>query len=108
MRSISHFVGGAAYASGERQGDIFDPNNGGVQANVRLGNASDLERAVAAANEAAPGWAATNPQRRARIMFNFKSLVERNMDELAHLLSSEHGKVIADSKGDIQRGLEVI
>src|SRR5262249_55965314 len=55
-----------------------------------------------------PKWAATNPQRRARVMFNFKALIEKNMDELAHMLSSEHGKVIEDSKGDIQRGLEVI
>jgi malonate-semialdehyde dehydrogenase (acetylating)/methylmalonate-semialdehyde dehydrogenase len=55
-----------------------------------------------------PEWSAQNPQKRARVMFNFKALVEKHIDELAHLLSSEHGKVIADSKGDIQRGLEVI
>ncbi|NJS15430.1 MAG: CoA-acylating methylmalonate-semialdehyde dehydrogenase, partial [Sphingopyxis sp.] len=64
--------------------------------------------AIAAAQAAQPGWAATNPQRRARVMFNFKALVEAHMDELAHTLSIEHGKVIADSKGDIQRGLEVV
>jgi malonate-semialdehyde dehydrogenase (acetylating)/methylmalonate-semialdehyde dehydrogenase len=108
MRNIDHFIGGAAHASGERHGDVFDPNNGGIQARVRLGTSDDLERAVAAANQALPGWAATNPQRRARVMFKFKELVEANMDSLAHLLSSEHGKVIADAKGDIQRGLEVI
>jgi malonate-semialdehyde dehydrogenase (acetylating) / methylmalonate-semialdehyde dehydrogenase len=108
MRNIDHFIGGAAIASGERHGDVFDPNNGGIQARVRLGTSADLESAVAAANEAVPGWSATNPQRRARVMFNFKALVEKHMDELAHLLSSEHGKVIADSKGDVQRGLEVI
>ena len=108
MRNIDHFIGGAAIASGERHGDVFDPNNGGIQARVRLGTSADLERAVDAANEALPGWSATNPQRRARVMFNFKALVEKHMDELAHLLSSEHGKVIADSKGDVQRGLEVI
>jgi malonate-semialdehyde dehydrogenase (acetylating)/methylmalonate-semialdehyde dehydrogenase len=108
MRNIDHFIGGAAIASGERHGDVFDPNNGGIQARVRLGTSADLESAVAAANAALPGWAATNPQRRARVMFNFKALVEKHMDELAHLLSSEHGKVIADSKGDVQRGLEVI
>jgi malonate-semialdehyde dehydrogenase (acetylating)/methylmalonate-semialdehyde dehydrogenase len=108
MRNIDHFIGGGAFASGERHGDIFDPNKGEVQARVRLGTSADLERAVAAANAALPGWSATNPQRRARVMFNFKALVEKHMDELAHLLSSEHGKVIADSKGDVQRGLEVI
>ncbi|HZF93843.1 MAG TPA: aldehyde dehydrogenase family protein, partial [Allosphingosinicella sp.] len=108
MRNIDHFIGGGAFASGERQGDIFDPNNGGVQATVRFGTAEDLARAVRNAEEALPAWAATNPQRRARVMFKYKELVERNMDELARLLSSEHGKVLADSRGDIQRGLEVI
>src|ERR1700741_3411747 len=108
LRSIDHFIGGSAFASGERQGDVFDPNQGQVQANVRFGTAADLQKAVDAAKAAQPAWAATNPQRRARVMFKFKRLVEAHMDELAHLLSSEHGKVIADAKGDIQRGLEVI
>src|SRR5919106_5994631 len=108
LRSIDHFIGGSSFASGERQGEVFDPNQGQVQAHVRLGTAADLERAMTAARAAQPEWAATNPQRRARVMFNFKALVEANMDELAELLSSEHGKVIADAKGDVQRGLEVI
>src|SRR5438874_1860737 len=108
LRSIDHFIGGSSFASGERQGDVFDPNQGEVQAHVRLGTAADLQKAIDAALAAQPGWAATNPQRRARVMFKFKELVEAHMDELAHLLSSEHGKVIADAKGDVQRGLEVI
>ena len=108
MRQIDHFISGGAGAAAKRFGDVFDPNNGTVQAQVALGDAAVLERAVQAALAAQPAWAATNPQRRARVMFNFKALVEANMDELANLLSSEHGKVIADSKGDIQRGLEVI
>ncbi|WP_295497503.1 CoA-acylating methylmalonate-semialdehyde dehydrogenase [Sphingorhabdus sp. EL138] len=108
MRQIDHFISGGAGASSARFGDIMDPNNGVVQARVALGNAAVLERAVQAALAAQPAWAMTNPQRRARVMFEFKRLVEANMDELAHMLSSEHGKVIADSKGDIQRGLEVI
>src|SRR3954470_13381921 len=108
MRNIDHFIGGAALASGARQGDIFDPNNGGVQAKVRFGTAADLDRAVAAANEALPGWMATNPQRRSRGMFKCKERVERNMEDLALLLASERGKVVADARGDVQRGLEVI
>ncbi|WP_155645917.1 aldehyde dehydrogenase family protein, partial [Erythrobacter donghaensis] len=91
-----------------RQSDIFDPNSGTVQAKVDLGSAAVLDAAVDAALAAQPAWAATNPQRRARVMFKFKELVEANIDELAALLSSEHGKVHADAKGDIQRGLEVI
>jgi malonate-semialdehyde dehydrogenase (acetylating) / methylmalonate-semialdehyde dehydrogenase len=108
MRQIDHFISGGAGSASARFGDVMDPNNGGVQARVGLGDAAVLERAVQAALAAQPAWAMTNPQRRARVMFEFKRLVEANMNELAHLLSSEHGKVIADSKGDIQRGLEVI
>ncbi|HEV7289506.1 CoA-acylating methylmalonate-semialdehyde dehydrogenase [Sphingomonas sp.] len=109
MREITHFIGGAAHAgTGTRRSDVFDPNSGAVQAQVALGSPADLETAMQKALAAQIGWAATNPQRRARVMFAFKALVEKHMDELAHLLSSEHGKVIADSKGDIQRGLEVI
>ena len=109
MRDIVHYISGKPVkGAGTRFGDVFDPNTGKVQARVQLATASDLEAAIESAKAAQPGWAATNPQRRARVMFEFKRLLEANMDELAHLLSSEHGKVIADSKGDIQRGLEVI
>ncbi len=109
MRQLDHHIAGSGGgAAPARTADIFDPNTGQVQAQVVLGTSADLDRAVAAAQAAQPAWAATNPQRRARVMFRFKELVEANMDALAHLLSSEHGKVIADAKGDIQRGLEVI
>ncbi len=109
MRDIRHFVNGSAFegASG-RFGDVFNPNTGEVQARVQLATAAELDTAVAAAQAAFPAWSATNPQRRARVMFEFKRLVEANMQDLAEMLSSEHGKVVADSKGDIQRGLEVI
>ncbi|MDB5453501.1 MAG: mmsA1 [Caulobacteraceae bacterium] len=109
MRDILHFIGGKAVeGASPRTSDIFDPNTGEVQARVRLGSAADVDSAVQAALKAFPEWASVNPQRRARVMFEFKRLVEARMDELAHILSSEHGKVIADSRGDIQRGLEVI
>ena len=109
MRDIHHFVNGSAHAgTSGRFGDVFDPNTGEVQARVALASAADMDAAIQAAAKAQTGWAATNPQRRARVMFEFKRLVEARMDELANLLSSEHGKVVADSRGDIQRGLEVI
>ena len=109
VRAIHHLISGSAVESTSgRFGDVFDPNTGRVQARVGLGTVAELDRAVEVAVAAQVGWAATNPQRRARVMFEFKRLLEAHMDELAHLLSSEHGKVIADSKGDIQRGLEVI
>src|SRR3546814_10361208 len=63
---------------------------------------------LAAAKQAQPAWAAVNPQRRARVMFDYKRLVEAHLDELAELLASEHGKVVADARGDVQRGLDVI
>ncbi|ODT89967.1 CoA-acylating methylmalonate-semialdehyde dehydrogenase [Phenylobacterium sp. SCN 70-31] len=109
MREITHYIGGAAFAGASgRYGDVFDPNTGDVQARVQLATASEVDRAVQSALRAQADWAAVNPQRRARVMFEFKRLVEARMDELAERLSSEHGKVIADSRGDIQRGLEVI
>jgi malonate-semialdehyde dehydrogenase (acetylating) / methylmalonate-semialdehyde dehydrogenase len=109
MRAIQNFINGkSASASGGRAGVVYDPNTGAQQAEAAFSSSKDIDAAVQAAANAFPGWAGTNPQRRARVMFAFKQLVEANMDELAHLLSSEHGKVIADAKGDIQRGLEVI
>ncbi len=109
MRDIHHFIDGASFtgASG-RFGDVFNPNTGEVQARVQLATTAEVDRAVQSAQAAFEGWSSVNPQRRARVMFEFKRLVEANMDELAELLSSEHGKVIADARGDIQRGLEVI
>ncbi len=108
MREITHKLAFENAQATTRFSDVFDPNNGTVQARVTLGDKALLDAAVQAAKQAQPAWAAVNPQRRARVMFNFKALVEQHMDELAHMLSSEHGKVIADAKGDIQRGLEVI
>ncbi len=108
MRIIDHHIVGHSGGGAGRMSDVFDPNSGAVQAQVMLGTQADLDRAVAAALAAQPGWAATNPQRRARVMFEFKRLVEANIDDLARLLSSEHGKVVADARGDVQRGLDVI
>src|SRR5688572_22711342 len=109
MRDLSHFIRGRHVpGTSGRFGEVFNPATGEVQARVPFASADELSRAVEAAQRVFPEWSGLNPQRRARVMFNFKSLLEKNMDALAHLLSSEHGKVIADSKGDIQRGLEVI
>jgi malonate-semialdehyde dehydrogenase (acetylating)/methylmalonate-semialdehyde dehydrogenase len=108
MRTITHYIDGAAAPGGGRRGQIFAPTIGEVQAEVELGDASVVAKAVASAKAAQPAWAAMNPQRRARVMFNYKMLLEQHMDELAELLASEHGKVVADAKGDIQRGLDVV
>ncbi|HWU50792.1 MAG TPA: CoA-acylating methylmalonate-semialdehyde dehydrogenase [Asticcacaulis sp.] len=109
MRDIHHFIDGKTVAgTSGRFSDVFDPNTGQVQARVALASPAEVDDAVRRAVKAQAGWAAMNPQRRARVMFAFKALLEEHMDELAHLLSSEHGKVIADSRGDVQRGLEVV
>ena len=109
MRQIDHLiVGGTGSGAGGRKGDVFDPNSGAVQAHVAFGGKAELDRAVEAAKKVQPGWAAVNPQRRARVMFRYKELIEDHIQELAELLSSEHGKVIDDARGDVQRGLEVI
>src|SRR5690348_3469811 len=109
MREIGHFIGGKEVkgVSG-RFSDVFNPNTGEVQAKVALAKHSEVEHAIANAEAAQPAWAATNPQRRARVMFKFLDLVAKEMDSLAKLLSSEHGKVLADARGDIQRGVEVV
>src|SRR5690349_23284447 len=109
MRDIGHFIGGKEVKGGSgRAGDVFNPNTGEVQAKVALASHAEVSQAIANAAAAQPEWAATNPQRRARVMFKFLDLVQREYDSLAELLSAEHGKTFADSRGDIQRGLEVV
>src|SRR5258708_6195804 len=108
MRLVGHFIGGRAVAgTSGRTGDVYDPNTGEVQAKVDFADPAEVERAIAVAQAAQPAWAATNPQRRARVLLRFLELVQREFDALARLLSCEHGKTLADSRGDIQRGLEV-
>ena len=109
MKIIGHFIDGKPVAgSGDRLHDIYDPNTGAGQSRVTLGTTDDLNAAVASAVKAQAVWAQTNPQHRSRILFAYKALVEQRMEELAELLSREHGKVIADSRGDVMRGLDVI
>ncbi len=108
MRSIGHFIGGRVVAGKSgRTGDVFNPNTGETQAKVAFADRAEVDAAIANAVAAQPAWAATNPQRRARVMFKFVELLQKEFDELARLLSSEHGKTVPDARGDIQRGLEV-
>ncbi len=109
MRQISHFIGGA-HTQGQsgRTAPVFNPNTGEAQAAVPLASLQEVQAAIANAAAAQPAWAAQNPQRRARVMMRYVDLINQNMDALARLLSSEHGKTVADARGDVQRGLEVI
>ncbi len=109
MRTIGHFVGGKTVdGTSGRFGDVFDPNTGEVQAKVALASKSEVEKIIDNAAEAQVAWAAENPQKRARVLFKFLQLAQAEMESLAELLSSEHGKTVPDAKGDIQRGLEVV
>ena len=109
MQEVGHFIGGkhVASTSGRNQ-NIMQPMDGSVRGTVALGSKKELRDAVENAKAAQPAWAATNPQRRVRVLMKFLELVHKEYDSLAELLAREHGKTIADAKGDIQRGLEVV
>ncbi|MEO1494548.1 MAG: CoA-acylating methylmalonate-semialdehyde dehydrogenase [Pseudomonadota bacterium] len=105
---LTHFIGGKHVAgTSGRFADVYNPATGEVQAKCPLASAEEVRAAVENAKAAQPGWAATNPQRRARVIMEFVRLLHRDMDKLAEALSREHGKTIPDAKGDVQRGLEV-
>jgi len=108
-REIGHFVGGKNIkGTSKRFSDVFNPNTGEVQARVALASADEISKAVEVSKAAQIGWAKTNPQRRIRVLIEFYNLVTKEIDSLAELLSSEHGKTVPDSKGDVQRGIEVV
>src|SRR5712672_1722884 len=109
MRSVGHFIGGREVkGTSGRTADVFEPMTGDVQAKVALASKAEVRAAVENARTAQVEWAATNPQRRARVMMKFLELAQRDYDKLADVLAREHGKTVPDAKGDIQRGLEVV
>ena len=109
MQTYGHFIGGKRVAgTSGRTADVFWPMTGEIAAKVALASPEEVRAAVENARDAQVGWAAVNPQRRARVMMKFLELVIKNQDEMADLLAREHGKTIADAKGDIQRGYEVV
>jgi malonate-semialdehyde dehydrogenase (acetylating)/methylmalonate-semialdehyde dehydrogenase len=109
MIEVGHFIGGKRVAGKSgRTADIMQPMDGSVRGKVALASREELREAVENAKQAQVGWAATNPQRRVRVLMKFLDLVHNEYDELAEMLAREHGKTIPDAKGDIQRGLEVI
>ncbi|GHD87429.1 CoA-acylating methylmalonate-semialdehyde dehydrogenase [Kocuria marina] len=109
MTQIPHFIAGTR-VPGEsgRFGDVYNPVRGTVAAQVPLATADEVERAVTSAQEAFPVWSALNPQRRGRLLLKWVDRINENADELAELLSNEHGKTLEDARGDIQRGVEVV
>ncbi len=108
-KEVHHYINGRIVEGrGDRRGDIHNPATGEVTGWVSFAEADQVRDAIAAAEAAFPEWAATPPLQRARVLFRYKELVERHIDELAEMLTSEHGKTIADSKGSLTRGLEVV
>jgi len=109
MIQFGHFIGGKRVAgTSGRSSEVFQPMDGTVRGMVALASAAEVRSAVADAQAAQPAWGATNPQRRARVLMRFYDLIAQHNDELADILAREHGKTIADAKGDIQRGVEVL
>ncbi|MGB0507439.1 MAG: CoA-acylating methylmalonate-semialdehyde dehydrogenase [Pikeienuella sp.] len=108
VKELTHFINGE-HVKGQsgRFADVYNPATGEIEAQAPLANTDELQAAVDAAKAAQPAWAATNPQRRARVMMKFVELLHRDMDKLAVALSREHGKTVPDAKGDVIRGLEV-
>src|SRR5271170_4796456 len=109
LREIHHWVNGQTLTSrSERFGEVYNPATGEVQARVALATAAEVDAAVAEAAQAFPAWAAQPALRRARVLFRFREIFERRLDDVAALLTSEHGKVFSDAKGEATRGLEVV
>ena len=108
MKELTHYINGQRVSGRSgRFGDVFNPATGEVQSRVPLASKEEFDAAVEIAAKVQPEWGAVNPQRRARVMMKFVDLLHRDMDKLAEVLSSEHGKTFPDAKGDVQRGLEV-
>jgi malonate-semialdehyde dehydrogenase (acetylating)/methylmalonate-semialdehyde dehydrogenase len=109
MIQYGHYVGGKRVAgTSGRAADVFQPMDGTVRATVALASKAEVRAAIENAKAAQPAWAAVNPQRRARVLMKFYELIAKHNDELADILSREHGKTLVDAKGDIQRGVEVL
>jgi len=109
MRTISSFINGKHITrTGGVTSPIYDPSTGQVQALLEHGDSAILAEAVAVAKAAQPAWAAIDPQHRARVIFKLKALIEEHKQEVVHMMSSEHGKLLGDSMGELQRGLDVV
>ncbi len=109
MKLIEHFINGKKFSGdSKRTGKVFNPATGEQTAEVKLGNDKDLISAVMSAKNAFKSWSNKPPIQRARIMFKFKDLIEKNSDELTKIIVSEHGKVYEDARGSLNRGLEVV
>ena len=105
---LGHYIDGNEVSGGERNYDVFDPATGEINKKVAIADTDTYERAVITAQSAFPAWRQTPPQKRAQIMFRFKQLLEEFADDICHLITTEHGKVIDDARGELNRGIEIV
>ena len=105
IKQIGHWINGGEVAGTGREQDVFNPATGEVSARVALASVSDLEQAVDAARAALPAWRATGLTKRAAVMFKLREIVTAKSDELARIITAEHGKVVSDAAGEVVRGL---
>lgn len=108
MKQISHFINGATTAPSKRSGPVYNPALGEQTADVSLASADEVGGAIEAAKAAFIDWSETTPLNRSRVLFRFKMLLEERLDELAEVISAEHGKVFEDARGEVVRGMEVV
>jgi len=106
METVGHFINGKSVADEARTQDIFNPATGSVSKQVALASKATVEEAICAAHAAFPAWRDTPPMKRARVMFRFKELLEKNADKICQLIGEEHGKILHDAAGELQRGIE--
>ncbi|KGE77111.1 CoA-acylating methylmalonate-semialdehyde dehydrogenase [Halomonas salina] len=108
MSTVGHLINGARVDDATRTQDVYDPSTGEVGGQVALAGKATVEQAIAAAQDAFPAWRDTPPAKRARIMYRFKALLEQHADEICRLIGQEHGKIVHDARGELQRGIENI
>jgi malonate-semialdehyde dehydrogenase (acetylating)/methylmalonate-semialdehyde dehydrogenase len=109
LRTMGHFIDGSPVAGvSDRWGEVFNPATGAVAARVAFASAEETRAAIHAARAALPAWAAVTPPQRARVFFRFRALLEKHAEELARLITLEHGKVLSDARGEVTRGMEVV
>lgn len=108
LNVVGHLINGKTVSDSQRTQDVYNPSTGEVSKQVALASKETVEEAISAAQAAFPAWKNTTPLRRARVMFKFKELLEQNADKIAGLIGEEHGKILHDAKGELQRGIEVV
>src|SRR5918996_4209575 len=108
LETVAHWIGGERLEDSSRYGEVTDPATGAVTRRVAFASSADVDRAVAAATAGFAKWSMLSLTKRSNVLFRFRELVAARADELARVITAEHGKTIPDARGEVQRGLEVV